>query len=61
MYATTSASDAVHAVRRAWPRPFRSRCSASTFGRSRASRVAANQVPSVDALSTIVIRQENGN
>ena len=60
MYATTVASLALHACFSARPRPLRSRCTAHTCGRSRAKLVAANHVSSVDALSTIVRRQENG-
>ena len=60
MYATTSASLALQAVRRARPRPLRSRCRARTPGSSCWSRCACNHVPSVDALSTIVMRHENG-
>ena len=61
MYATTAASDADHAVRNASPRPLRSRWRAATCGRSRANRMAVIQVPSVEALSTMVMRQVNGN
>ena len=61
MYASTFASLLLHAARSARPRPFASRCRARTDVRSLASRTEPNQVPSVEALSTIVICQRNGN
>lgn len=47
-------------VRRASPRPLRSRCTTPTPGSSPARRWAVSSVPSVLALSTTVIRQGKG-
>ena len=55
MYATTRASLVDHTVRSARPRPFSSRCTAATRSRSWAIRRAIAHVPSVLALSAIVI------
>ena len=61
MYASTSARLTDHAVLSARPRPLAGRCMAPTSGSSYIRRRAICSVPSVLALSTIVICQENGN
>ena len=61
MYATTSAVELDQAVRSARPRPFVVSWTTRTCWSSAASSWAMAGVPSVDALSAMVICQENGN
>ncbi len=60
-YASTWASDAPQAAWSACPRPLRSRWIATVSGSVAARPRATSKVPSVLALSTIVMRQVAGN
>ncbi len=60
MYASTAASDVDHTALSARPRPFWARCTARTPLISSASASAISAVPSVLALSAMVIRKECG-
>ena len=61
MYATTAASTVAHAARSARPRPFAVEMDDAHVVELTGEAAATAHVPSVDALSTIVIGQEKGN